>query len=88
MTALDLFALLILIVITVVVLALIYFLGSWPGRVARARKHPEARAIEVGGWATLAFGGLFWPLVLIWAFREPSLLAPSTEPESEFDAED
>jgi hypothetical protein len=66
---LDLFALAVLLIIAAVVVAAVYFLGSWPGRVAHRRNHPDARAIEVGGWATLVFGGLFWPLVLMWAYR-------------------
>ena len=42
-----------------------------PGRIARARNHPQAAAIAVGGWmGTLALG-IFWPLALIWAFTSP-----------------
>jgi Protein of unknown function (DUF3302) len=69
MTGLDIFAFFILLVSTVVVVVVFYSLASWPGRVARSRNHPNAQAIEVGGWATLVFGAVFWPVVLIWAYR-------------------
>ncbi len=69
MTGLDVFAALILLTTAGVLFAFVYFLGSWPGRVARSLNHPDAKAIEIGGWATLAFGGLFWPLILVWAYR-------------------
>ena len=36
-----------------------------PGRIARRRGHPWAQAVAVGSWATLVFGFVFWPLVLI-----------------------
>jgi hypothetical protein len=39
-----------------------------PGLIARKRGHPWARAVAIGGWATLIFGFVFWPLILIWAF--------------------
>jgi hypothetical protein len=39
-----------------------------PGRIARKRGHPWAEAVSVGSWATLVFGFVFWPLVLIWAY--------------------
>ena len=43
-------------------------LGMAPGRIARKRGHPWAQAVAIGGWATLIFGFVFWPLILIWAF--------------------
>ncbi len=39
-----------------------------PGRIARKRGHPWPEAVTVGSWATLVFGFVFWPLVLIWAY--------------------
>ena len=38
------------------------------GLIARKRGHPWAEAVSVGGWATLIFGFVFWPLVMIWAY--------------------
>ena len=34
----------------------------------RKRGHPWAEAVSVGGWVTLIFGFVFWPLVMIWAY--------------------
>ena len=64
----DFAAILILVLLCVIILGLIYFLASWPGRIAVERGHPYASAIQIGGWATLLFGGIFWPLVLMWAY--------------------
>lgn len=80
MTGLDLFALLILLTMAGAVLTVLYFIGSWPGRVAHSREHPDARAIEIGGWATLVFGGLFWPIVLMWAYRRHGTGEDAEEP--------
>ncbi|WP_366140690.1 DUF3302 domain-containing protein [uncultured Shimia sp.] len=38
-------------------------------RLARtARDHPYRTAVTIGGWVTLIGGGVFFPLVLIWAY--------------------
>jgi hypothetical protein len=69
MTGLDIFALVVMVISAAVAIIILYFLGSWPGRVARRRNHPDAQAIEIGGWATLVFGAVLWPIVLMWAYR-------------------
>ena len=43
-------------------------LGMLPGHIARKRQHPWAEAVSIGGWVTLIFGFVFWPLVMIWAY--------------------
>ena len=53
------------------------FIGGWPGRVARSRNHPYRSAVTIGGWVTLIAGGVFFPLVLIWAYAG----APDAEVE-------
>lgn len=68
MSFLDVFALLVLAVLLVTAIALFAVLGSLPGRVAQARKHPQAEAVAVGGWLGMLFGGVLWPLVMIWAY--------------------
>ena len=81
MSALDTVAIIILVLIPVLGVAVIVFVGSWPGRVAARRGHDYADAIRIGGWATLALGAVFWPLVLMWAY------AGGSEPESSTDSD-
>jgi hypothetical protein len=69
MTGVDIFALIVLLISGLAAIGVFYFLGSWPGRVARGRNHPDAPAIEIGGWATLVFGAVLWPIVLMWAYK-------------------
>jgi uncharacterized membrane protein len=65
---LDVFALLVLAVLLITAIVVIGVLGALPGRIARNRQHPQADAIAVGGWLGLLFGGVLWPVVMIWAF--------------------
>jgi hypothetical protein len=75
MDILSTFALLILILIAILIGAAIWLLGSLPGKVAAVRNHPYANAIQVGGWATLFLGIIAWPLVLMWAYSAPTIVA-------------
>ena len=68
MSGLDIFAWIVLLVLVATLVALVVALGMMPGRIARRRGHPWAEAVAVGSWATLIFGFVFWPLVLIWAY--------------------
>lgn len=68
MPFLDVFALLILGVLVVTAIVVFAVLGALPGRVARTRNHPQAEAVAVGGWLGMLFGGVLWPLVMIWAY--------------------
>lgn len=68
MSVLDIFAVLVLIVLIATIAAIFIALGMLPGHIAKKRKHPWAEAVTIGGWATLIFGFVFWPLVLIWAY--------------------
>jgi hypothetical protein len=65
---LDLFAWIVLIVLTTCTVGVIVFLAMLPGMIARRRSHPWADAVTVGGWITFFLGFALWPLVLIWAF--------------------
>ncbi|MDR6955912.1 uncharacterized BrkB/YihY/UPF0761 family membrane protein [Ancylobacter sp. 3268] len=67
MPFIDIFAWIVLLVAVVTLAAIVVALGIMPGRIARRRNHPWADAVSVGSWATLVFGLVFWPLVLIWA---------------------
>jgi prepilin signal peptidase PulO-like enzyme (type II secretory pathway) len=68
MSAIDIFAWIVLLVLVATLVAIFVALGMMPGRIARKRRHPWAEAVAVGSWATLIFGFVFWPLVLIWAY--------------------
>ena len=68
MTFIDIFAWIVLLVLIATAVAIFVALGMIPGRIARRRGHPWAEAVTVGSWATLIYGFVFWPLVLIWAY--------------------
>ncbi|MEQ1951814.1 DUF3302 domain-containing protein [Mesorhizobium sp. CN2-181] len=68
MSFIDIFAWIVLIVLIATAVAIFVALGMMPGHIARKRGHPWAEAVTVGGWATLIFGFVLWPLVLIWAY--------------------
>jgi len=81
---LDVFALFVLAMLLITVIAVIWVLGSLPGRIARNRRHPQAEAIAVGGWVGLLFFGVLWPLVLIWAYtRTNGMFAEQGSPPTE-----
>ena len=65
---LDIFAWIVLIVLIATLVAIFVALGMMPGHIARKRGHPWAEAVAIGGWVTLIFGFVFWPLVMIWAY--------------------
>jgi hypothetical protein len=68
MAFIDFFAWIVLIVVAATLVAVVAALGMMPGRIARKRGHPWAQAVAIGSWATLIFGFVLWPLVLIWAY--------------------
>jgi hypothetical protein len=78
MAFIDIFAWIVLFVLVATFVAIFVALGMAPGRIARRRGHPWADAVDVGSWATLIFGFVFWPLVLIWAYVDaPAKPEPS-----------
>jgi len=81
MTGLDVFALLVLFVLLVAVVAVWAALGMLPGRIARARNHPQADAINVCGWWGVLTMGILLPLAFIWAYTRPTgTMAPAPAP--------
>ena len=68
MSIIDIFAWIVLIVLALSTVAVIVFLAMLPGMIAKRRNHPWAQAVTVGGWVTLFFGFVLWPIVLIWAY--------------------
>lgn len=68
MPFIDIFAWIVLLVVITTLVASFVALGVMPGRIARRRGHPWAQAVAIGSWATLVFGFVFWPLILVWAY--------------------
>lgn len=77
MTALDVFAIVVLFILGFAVIAAWIVLGMMPGKIAARRSHPNADAIRVCGWWGVITLGLLLPLAYIWAYT-----APGHEPES------
>lgn len=65
---LDIFAWIVLIVLAACAIAVIVIMAMLPGMIAKGRHHPWAQAVTIGGWVTLFFGFVLWPVVLIWAY--------------------
>ena len=82
MKGLDVFALMVLTIMLVCAVIIFIVLGALPGKVARQRNHPQAGAISIGGWLGLLFGGVLWPLVLMWAYSKPASATQATEKAS------
>jgi len=81
MTGLDVFALVVLFVLLLVAVAVWVALGMLPGRIARARNHPQADAITVCGWWGVLTMGLLLPLAYIWAYTRPGAgSSPAPQP--------
>jgi hypothetical protein len=82
MTGLDVFALIVLLVLAAAAVAVWVVLGMLPGRIARARNHPQAEAIQVCGWWGVLTMGILLPLAYIWAYTRPGATTPPTPPGS------
>ncbi len=65
--ALQIFALIVIGVIIAVTIWLVVLLGSLPGKIARARGHPQTDAIQALGWVGLITLGIAWFIALVWA---------------------
>ncbi len=70
--ALEIFALIVMLVIVAVVIWLVVLLGSMPGKIARQRGHPQADAIQVLGWIGVVTLGVGWFVALVWAYLRPN----------------
>ena len=76
------FALFVLIVLLLAVVAAWVALGMAPGKIARARNHPQADAIAVCGWWGVITMGILCPLAFVWAYTKTSTTG-SQESEDE-----
>lgn len=82
MSALDIFALIVLLVLGVAGVAAWAMLGMLPGRIARARNHPQADAVNMCGWWGVITMGLLLPVAYVWAYYRPRSSSPPDEAPS------
>jgi uncharacterized membrane-anchored protein len=69
--ALNIFALIVMFVVAAVLIWLVVLLGSFPGKIARERKHPQADAITALSWIGLITLGAGWLVAIVWAYSKP-----------------
>lgn len=82
MDGFDYFAFFVIAVLVAAVVVIIVELGSLPGKIARARNHPYAEAINAASWISFLTLCLLWPLAFIWAFVPPRSNRNSSEGEA------
>jgi hypothetical protein len=70
--ALQIFALIILVVLLATALAVVFLLARLPGQIARDRGHPQADAVAVAGWCSVLLPIPLWPLAMVWAYYKPN----------------
>jgi hypothetical protein len=69
---------------TAVAFLLVYiWLAGLPGRIAIARKHPEAEAVKMLGWAGLLPTIVPWIQAFIWAFKPTDVVDIRRFPHAE-----
>ena len=68
---LDYFALGVLLILATAAIMTLVLIAVMPGRIAKARNHPQADAIRVCGWWAVLTMGLLLPLAYIWAYSDP-----------------
>lgn len=69
--ALKIFALIVMFVVGAVLIWLVVLLGSFPGKLARERQHPQADAITALGWIGIITLGAAWLIAIVWAYSKP-----------------
>jgi hypothetical protein len=67
----DVVVWLVVIMVPIVGISVFWFLHIWPERVAEEKHHPQAAAIQALCLMSLVFGGLLWPLAMLWAYMKP-----------------
>lgn len=85
MSGLDIFAILVLIILLLAGVAIWVVLAMLPGKIAKSRNHPQAEAINVGGWLGALLAGVLWPVFLIWAYTKPIRITGEAEASSEIE---
>ena len=85
MSGLDIFAIFVLLILLFAAVAIWVALAMLPGKIAAQRNHPQAEAINIGGWLGAILGGVFWPIFLVWAFTKPIRINTSTTSSDELE---
>ncbi|HVK94362.1 MAG TPA: DUF3302 domain-containing protein [Noviherbaspirillum sp.] len=62
-----------LIVAPIVLIGLFWLVHILPEKIAEKKHHPQAKAIQMLCLLSLVFGGLLWPIALLWAYSKPVL---------------
>lgn len=73
----------ILLLLSLLMLWLFWEIGSFPGKKARERNHPQAEAIGVLGWLGLLFGGVGWVVAVVWAYMKPVFVPAAQAPPAD-----
>lgn len=68
---LDVMTLAIILIVVASIVAFLLWLASLPGKIAQARGHAQADAVNVAGWLSLITCFSTWPLALVWAYFRP-----------------
>ena len=66
----------------------VVWLAGLPGRIAVARKHPDAEAVKLMGWAGLFPTVYPWVQAFIWAFKPTEVIDIRRFPREEANAID
>ena len=61
----------VVIFVPIVGIAVFWLVHIWPERVAEQKHHSQAAAIQALCLLSLVFGGLLWPLAMLWAYMKP-----------------
>lgn len=67
----DVMVWVVIVVAPILALSVFWVVHVWPERVALARDHPQKEAIQALCLMSLVFGGLLWPLAMLWAYMKP-----------------
>lgn len=85
MSGLDIFAIIVLLILLLAAVGIWLILAMLPGKIAKDRNHPQADAINIGGWLGALLGGVLWPIFLIWAFTKPFRVDTGSASSSELE---
>jgi len=61
----------VVIFVPIVGVVVFWLVHIWPERVAEQKHHSQAAAIQALCLLSLVFGGLLWPIAMLWAYMKP-----------------